>query len=80
MSRKYGVTVICLAYNHEKYIEQTLKGFVAQKVNFPYRIIVHDDASTDGTADILESFAKRDKRMIKARKIKEAVAILSRFK
>lgn len=58
MSRKYGVTVICLAYNHEKYIEQTLKGFVAQKVNFPYRIIVHDDASTDGTADIIRNYER----------------------
>lgn len=54
-----GVTVYCLAYNHEKYIGQCLSSLVNQKVDFPYQVIVHDDASTDGTRAVIEDFAKR---------------------
>ena len=50
------VSVICLAYNHEKYIRQTLEGFISQKTNFPFEVIIHDDASTDGTADIIRTY------------------------
>lgn len=48
------VTVICLAYNHEKYIRDALEGFVTQKTNFPFEVLVHDDASTDCTAEIIK--------------------------
>lgn len=53
------VTVKCLAYNHEKYIRDTLEGFVRQKTDFPFEVIVHDDASTDGTADIIREYAEK---------------------
>lgn len=53
------LTVYCLTYNHEKYIEQTLKGFVSQKTNFRYKVLVHDDCSTDGTADIVRKYAEK---------------------
>lgn len=53
------VSIRCLAYNQEKYIRQCLDGFIMQKSNFPFEIIVHDDASTDGTADIILEYAKK---------------------
>ena len=53
------VSVICLAYNHEPYIRDALEGFVRQKTAFPVEVIVHDDASTDGTADIIRDYAAR---------------------
>lgn len=53
------VSVSCRAYNHENYIEQCLKGLVMQKTSFKYEIIVHDDASTDGTADIIRKYAEK---------------------
>ncbi|MGN0620899.1 MAG: glycosyltransferase family 2 protein [Porcipelethomonas sp.] len=59
------VTVYCLAYNHEKYIRTALEGFVNQKTNFGYEVIVHDDASTDGTADIIREFEKNYPNIIK---------------
>lgn len=52
------VTVIMLCYNHEKYIRQALNSVLNQKTAFPYEIIVHDDASTDRSADILKEFAE----------------------
>ncbi len=53
------VTVICLAYNHEEYIARALESMVCQETDFPYEIIVHDDASTDRTADILREYEAR---------------------
>lgn len=53
------VTVFCLVYNHEKYIERMLEGVVGQKTDFKYEIIVHDDASTDGTRPIIQKYAKQ---------------------
>ena len=37
------VTVICTAYNHEKYIRKCLDGIVMQKTTFPFEVLVHDD-------------------------------------
>ena len=55
---KIIVTVLCFTYNHEKYIRKALEGFVKQKTNFDYQVIVHDDASTDKTATIIKEFEK----------------------
>lgn len=53
------VSVICKTYNQERYIRQCLESLVSQKTNFKYEIIVHDDASTDKTADIVREFAEK---------------------
>ncbi|MBR1927501.1 MAG: glycosyltransferase [Bacteroidales bacterium] len=53
------VSVICLAYNHAKYIRDALEGFVSQKTGFPFEVIVHDDASTDGTDGIIREYQAR---------------------
>ena len=51
------VTIRCTVYNHACYIRQCLEGFVKQKTNFRFEAIVHDDASTDGSADIIREYA-----------------------
>ena len=53
------VSICCITYNHAKYIRQCLEGFVMQQTNFPVEIIINDDASTDGTADIIKEFETR---------------------
>lgn len=50
------VSICCITYNHEKFIEKTLEGFLTQKTDFPVEILIHDDASTDGTAKILNKY------------------------
>ena len=50
------VTVICCAYNHESFIRQTLEGFVMQNTSFKVEFILHDDASTDNTAEIIREY------------------------
>lgn len=53
------VAIRCLTYNQEKYIHDTLEGFVMQKTDFPFVAIVHDDASNDGTANIIRDYAEK---------------------
>lgn len=50
------VSIVCDTYNHAPYVRDALDGFLAQQTSFPFEIIVHDDASTDGTADILREY------------------------
>lgn len=59
------LTVCCLTYNHEKYIRKTLEGFVNQNTTYKYQVLVHDDASTDGTQDIIREYAQRYPDLIK---------------
>lgn len=59
------VTIRCITYNHEPYIRQCLEGFVMQKTNFRFEAIVHDDASTDGTAAIIREYAEKYPNIIK---------------
>lgn len=53
------VSICCITYNHARYIRQCLDGFLMQKVNFEYEIIVHDDASTDGTSEIIRDYSNK---------------------
>lgn len=50
------VSICCATYNHEQYIEETIKGFLMQECDFEYEILIHDDASTDKTADIIKKY------------------------
>jgi glycosyltransferase involved in cell wall biosynthesis len=53
------VSVLCITYNHEKFISECLNGFLIQETTFPVEIIVHDDASTDRTGDIVREYQLR---------------------
>lgn len=59
------VSICCITYNHEKYISQALDGFLMQKTNFKYEIIIYDDASTDNTQKIIREYEKKYPDIIK---------------
>lgn len=59
------VTIRCLTYNHEKYIADAIESFLMQKVSFKYEIIIHDDASTDRTAEIIKEYEMKYPDIIK---------------
>lgn len=64
-NRPVMVTIRCAVYNHESFIRQCLDGFIMQQTNFRFEAIVHDDASTDGSADIIREYAAKYPEIIK---------------
>ena len=62
---KLLVVIRCLVYNHEPYLRDCLEGFVMQQTNFPFVAIVHDDASTDGSAAIIREYGEKYPDIIK---------------
>ena len=64
-NRTCKVSVLCAAYNHEEYLRQTLDSFVNQKTDFPFEVLVNDDASTDSTGDIIREYAARYPEIIR---------------
>lgn len=59
MNDDIEISIVCAAYNHEKYIASALEGFLAQTTNFSVEILVNDDASTDRTAQIIKEYQRR---------------------
>lgn len=59
MSEEILVSIWCITYNHEAYIRDAIEGFLSQKTNFKYKIIIHDDASTDKTAEIIKEYEQK---------------------
>lgn len=53
------VSICCTTYQHIKYIRDAIEGFLNQQTNFPVQIIVRDDASKDGTTEIVAEYAAK---------------------
>lgn len=60
-----SVDVMCTVYNHGKYLAQALDSILMQETDFPVRIVIHDDASTDDSAEIIRAYqAKHPDRIV----------------
>lgn len=59
------VSICCIAYNHQDYIRECLDSILKQKLKQKIEIIVHDDASTDNTTNIIKDYQKRFPEIIK---------------
>ena len=66
MKEKPLVSIGCTTYNQEPYIRQCIEGFLMQKTNFPFEIIINDDCSTDGTTEIIKEYEKQYPNLINA--------------
>lgn len=65
-NKEIVVSIWCITYNHKEYIKDALEGFISQKTNYKYEIVVFDDASTDGTSEIVRLYAQKYPELIKA--------------
>jgi glycosyltransferase involved in cell wall biosynthesis len=59
------VSIHCITYQHGKFIREAIEGFLMQETTFPVEILIHDDASTDGTADIIREYEAKYTQLIK---------------
>lgn len=53
------VSVVCIVYNHEKYIRSALDGFLRQEASFDVEFIIAEDCSTDATMDVINDYRDR---------------------
>lgn len=53
------VAIECLVYNHEPYLRECLEGFIIQKTNFPFLVVIHDDKSTDNSVEIIHEYVNK---------------------
>ena len=53
------VSICCVTYNHAPFIRQCIDGFLMQETTFPVEILIHDDASEDGTDGIIREYADK---------------------
>ncbi len=60
------VSISCKTYMHAPFIRDAIEGFLMQQTTFPVEILIHDDASPDGTADIVREYEKKHPQLIKA--------------
>jgi glycosyltransferase involved in cell wall biosynthesis/predicted O-methyltransferase YrrM len=56
LARRPVVSVVVLAYNQERYVGECLQGILAQQGDFRLELVIGDDASDDGTMDVIESW------------------------
>lgn len=59
MQNDVMVSVYCITYNHRDFIKNCLDGFVKQKTNFKFEVVIYDDCSTDGTREIIKEYIEK---------------------
>ena len=59
INKNVMVSVLCTTYNHADYIHDALEGIVRQQTNFSVEVVIFDDASTDGTSEIIREYARK---------------------
>ena len=59
------VSVLCHTFNQADFLHAALSGILKQKTDFPFEVILRDDASEDGSRDIVLDYARRYPRIIR---------------
>lgn len=60
-----SVAVVALVYNHSQYLKDFFTGILSQETNFNFVLIVHDDASNDGSKEIITEYERKYPQIVK---------------
>ena len=52
------VSISCITFNQEEFVEKAIKGLIEQETDFVFEILIHDDASKDNTPSIIAKYQK----------------------
>lgn len=63
--QKPVVSICCMTYNHEAFIQEAIESFLNQETDFAFEVLIHDDASTDQTAEIIREYERKYPKIIK---------------
>jgi glycosyltransferase involved in cell wall biosynthesis len=66
IKKEFKLSICCITYNHEEFIKDTLDGFLKQKADFDFEVLIIDDGSIDKTPDIIKSYESAYPDIIKA--------------
>ena len=53
------VSVMVMTHNHARYAAQTIESALQQKTTFPFEVVIGEDASTDGTREIVARYQRQ---------------------
>ena len=78
------VSVLMFVYNQAPYLEKAIRSVVGQRGDFPAEVIIHDDASTDGSREIIERYAQKYPNLIipilqDVNQMQQGIDFVSRF-
>lgn len=66
MQKDITLQVGMITFNQKNYVRQAIESVLNQKTNFKFEILINDDCSTDGTAEIIREYEERYPDIIKA--------------
>lgn len=73
------LSICCITYNHVSFISQAIESFLEQQTNFDFEIIIFDDASTDGTSELIRKFAQNNPQKVRYKINDKNIGMISNF-
>ncbi|MCU0344718.1 MAG: glycosyltransferase [Ignavibacterium sp.] len=79
LTKEPVISVLVLAYNHEKFIAQTIQGILNQKTDIGYELIIGEDCSTDNTRAVVSEYSLRYPEKIRVIESNQNVGMHNNF-
>ncbi|KAF1081450.1 MAG: putative glycosyltransferase [Candidatus Rifleibacterium amylolyticum] len=73
------VSVVCITYNHERFIRDAIESFLAQETDFAFSIVIAEDCSSDNTLAIVDEYCRLYPRVIKLIKNEKNLGVIENF-
>ena len=73
------VSIVCIVYNHEKFLSQAIESFLIQETDFPFELVVGEDRSTDNSLKVIQSYIRKYPNIIRIITSKNNVGMQKNF-